>query len=89
MLESVVLTVVISLCVTCAAVVIMQKLFEEQRKQSERATKEVAEIFNGLSQTVLTTYSELMKREKERQEKEWKEAEQKNYERMTRTEMDI
>lgn len=89
MLESVVLTVVISLCVTCGVVVILQKLFDEQRKQNERATKEVAEIFNGISQTVLTTYSELVKREKERQEKELKEAEQKNYERMTRTEMDI
>lgn len=89
MLENVVLTVVIALCVTCAAVVIMQKLFEEQQKQTERSAKAVAEMFNGLSQTVLTTYSELAKREKERQEKEQKEAEQRNYERMTRTEMDI
>lgn len=71
--ESCVLVLVIAFSVIIVAMAIIQKIFDENRKSSERAMKLLESVMNTFVSTVTKTYDELMKKEEEQRNKAYAE----------------
>lgn len=67
--ESCALVLVIAFSVIIVAMAIIQKIFDENRKNSERAMKGIESIMNTFVSTVTKTYDELMKKEEEQRDR--------------------
>lgn len=67
--ESCVLVLVIAFSVIIVAMAIIQKIFDENRKSSERAMKLLESVMNTFISTVTKTYDELMKKEEEQRDR--------------------
>lgn len=67
--ESCVLVLVIAFSVIIVAMAIIQKIFDENRKSSERAMKLLESVMNTFVSTVTKTYDELMKKEEEQRDR--------------------
>lgn len=85
-LEMCILTLVIGFTVILMAYAIIQKIFEENRKNSDRGIKMVNEFFSKASGIMLETYDGIQKREEERKKKERAER-KKDYTKMTDEEL--